>query len=81
MRVNHLIEHSSATAVNCANYLLCRRGWLSIARLDHEAIPLAAVYSLDPSLLRNGEPAAKDILLDLARRCFRQLGLPATLNR
>src|SRR2546423_13945063 len=61
-------------AVNCANYPLCRRGWLSIVRLDHEAIPLAAIYSLGQSLLRNRGLAAKHILLDLARRCFWQLG-------
>jgi len=33
------------------------------------------------SLLRNRGLAAKDILLDLAGGCFRQLGLSATLNR
>jgi len=33
------------------------------------------------SLLRNRGLAAKEILLDLAGGCFRQLGLSATLNR
>jgi hypothetical protein len=36
---------------------------------------------LGMSLLRNRRLAAKDILLDLARRCFWQLGLSATLKR
>jgi hypothetical protein len=37
--------------------------------------------SLGLSLLRSRRLAAKDILLDLASGCFRQLGLSATLNR
>ena len=34
-----------------------------------------------PSLLRNRRLAAKDILLDLARRCFRQLGYEVNFLR
>jgi hypothetical protein len=37
--------------------------------------------SLGRSLLGNRGLAAKDILLDVAGGCFRQLGLSATLNR
>ena len=37
--------------------------------------------TLGLSLLRNRGLASKDILLDLAGGCFRQLGLSATLNR
>ncbi len=41
----------------------------------------ARATSLGLSLLRNRGLSSKDILLDLARRCFWQLGLSATLNR
>jgi hypothetical protein len=42
---------------------------------------VAELGSLGLSLLRNRGLAAKDILLDLARRCFRQLGYEANFLR
>jgi hypothetical protein len=44
-------------------------------------IPLAAIHSLGLSLLRNRGLAAKDILLDVAGGCVRQLGYEVNFLR
>jgi hypothetical protein len=44
---------------------------LTFAFGEHESLKL---HSLGLSLLRNRSLAAKDVLLDLAGGCFRQLG-------
>ena len=50
---------------------------VEVTELSHSAI----ATSLSLSLLRNRGLAAKDILLDLARRCFWQLGYEVNFLR
>jgi len=56
-------------------------GHRALVAIHRPAGRVAELGSLGLSLLRNRSLAAKDILLDLAGGCFRQLGLSATLNR